>query len=41
MGGEYIISVAPINESINTEIELMKRINSDVSYWDVFLYKIK
>ena len=41
MGVEYIISVAPINESINNEIGLMKRINSDVSYWDVFLYKIK
>jgi hypothetical protein len=41
MGGEYIISVAPINESINTEIELMERINYDASYWDVFLYKIK
>lgn len=41
MGGEYIISVAPINESINTEIELMEKINSDASYWDVFLYKIK
>lgn len=41
MGGEYIISVAPINESINTEIELMERINSDASYWNIFLYKIK
>jgi len=41
MGGEYIISVAPISESMNTEIELIERINSDANYWNVFLYKIK
>ncbi|NLL29120.1 MAG: hypothetical protein GX259_10010 [Bacteroidales bacterium] len=41
MGGEYIFSSAPINESLNKDIKQVEFINLSNNYWNIYLYKIK
>lgn len=41
MGGEYVFSATPINESLNTDLKLVERINLTNNYWDIYLYKIQ
>lgn len=41
MGGEYIFSSAPINESLNKDIKLLENIDLPDNYWNIYLYEIK